>query len=61
MAKQENSRTKATSQQDARLPATTRHNINEPPEEQKEDRPETAKDINVVRGDDQPQAVRHGG
>ena len=48
---------KATSQQDARLPATERENIDDEPESQ---RSETAKDVNVVRGDDRPQAVRQG-
>jgi hypothetical protein len=59
MSKNE-SQNKATSKDDARLPATRRENINEPPEVQ-EDKSDTAKDVNVVRGDDRPQSVRHGG
>jgi hypothetical protein len=53
------SKNKATSRDDARLPATKRENINEPPEVN-DGRSDTAKDVNVVRGDDRPQSVRHG-
>jgi hypothetical protein len=74
MANHEETQRKATSQDDGRLPATTRHNINEPPHEHEshsddadkgesnssQSRSNTAKDTNVVRGDDRPQAVRHG-
>ena len=51
---------KATSQQDARLPATERENIDDEPEVDSH-RSDTAKDTNAVRGDDRPQSVRHGG
>ena len=75
MAKHEDTHRKATSQDDARLPATTRHNIDEPPHRHQSPSDDsrsgesnsgqadsdTAKDINVVRGDDRPQSVRHGG
>jgi hypothetical protein len=73
MAKHDDTQRKATSQDDARLPATTRHNIDEPPHDHEshsddarsgesnsgQSQSDTAKDVNVVRGDDRPQAVRH--
>ena len=50
---------KATSQQDARLPATQRRNIDD--EHEVDVKPaDTAKDAGVGRGDDEPQ-VRQGG
>jgi len=77
MAKHDETHRKATSQDDARLPATTRPNIDEPPhahdhQSQSDDagagesksgqsQSNTAKDINVVRGDERPQSVRNGG
>ena len=60
MSKNDETERNVTTQQDARLPSTTRPNINEPAERD-ENASDTAKDINVVRGDDEPQAVRHSG
>jgi len=77
MAKHDETHRKATSRDDARLPATTLHNINEPPHAHDHESPSddagigesnsgqsqsnTAKDVNVVRGDERPQNIRHGG
>lgn len=73
MAQNEDTHRKANSQDDARLPATTRDNIDQPPQRgsHSDDSREgesnsgqansnTAKDVNVVRGDDRPQSVRPG-
>jgi hypothetical protein len=75
MAKHDDTHRRATSHDDARLPATTRHNIDEPPQDHEshsddadtgesnsgQSQSDTAKDVNVVRGDGRPQTGRHGG